>query len=285
MLVGRIINSIIIILLSYILLKLIHYILKRLFEFTRFDVRYENTLCSVLSSISYYIIFIVSLVLILREFNVVDVTKFGTLVTGASIVGLIAGFASQSILKDIFNGFFILFEKQMQVGDFVVINEEFKGTVEEIGLRSTSLRDWDLKRITVPNGSINSIRNYSKNKMRVVVHVRVSYEEDPMKVIETLEEVCNIMNENYKDFLINPSQDSNSKFKVYGVTDIESNPVGAQYTITGVVQAHKYFIALRETKLQILIVFKKNNVKIAYPTHINIISYNNKNNDVIDKEL
>lgn len=285
MLVGRIINSVIIILLSYILLKLIQYILKRVFEFTRFDVRYENTLCSVLSSLSYYIIFIVSIILILREFNVVDVTQFGTLVTGASIVGLIAGFASQSILKDIFNGFFILFEKQMQVGDFVVINEDFKGTVEEIGLRSTSLRDWDLKRITIPNGSVNSIRNYSKNKMRVVVHVRVSYEEDPIKVIEALEEVCNVMNENYKDFLIDSSPDSNSKFKVYGVTDIEANPVGAKYTITGVVQSHKYFMALKEAKLQILIVFKKNNVKIAYPTHINIISYSNESNNVIDKEL
>lgn len=285
MLVARIINSIIIILLSYILLKLIQYVLKRLFEFTRFDVRYENTLFSVLSSISYYIIFIISIILVLKEFKVVDVTKFGTLVTGASIVGLIAGFASQSILKDIFNGFFILFEKQMQVGDFVIINEEFKGTVEEIGLRSTSLRDWDLKRITLPNGSINSIRNYSKNKMRVVVHVRVSYEEEPMKVIGALEEVCNIMNENFKDYLINQSPDSKSKFKVYGVTDIENNPVGAQYTITGVIQAHKYFAALRESKLQILIVFKKNNVKIAYPTHINILSRNKNNNDAMDKEL
>ena len=56
-----------------------------------------------------------------------DITKFGSLVTGASIVGLIAGVASQSILKDIFNGFFILFEKQIQVGDFVIINEEFRG--------------------------------------------------------------------------------------------------------------------------------------------------------------
>ncbi|WP_042278462.1 mechanosensitive ion channel domain-containing protein, partial [[Clostridium] dakarense] len=58
---------------------------------------------------------------------------FGSLVTGASIVGLIAGVASQSILKDIFNGFFILFEKQVQVGDFIVLNEEFRGRVEEIG--------------------------------------------------------------------------------------------------------------------------------------------------------
>ncbi|MGL4914128.1 MAG: mechanosensitive ion channel family protein, partial [Romboutsia sp.] len=208
MFIGRIINSIIIILLSYILLKLIQYVLKKLFDFTRFDVRYENTLFSVLSSVSYYIVFISSLVLILKEFKVVDVTKFGTLVTGASIVGLIAGFASQSILKDIFNGFFILFEKQMQVGDFVIINEEFKGTVEEIGLRSMSLRDWDLKRITLPNGNINSIRNYSKNKMRVVVHVRVSYEEDPIKVMQSLEEVCEIMNISYKEYLISQSPDS-----------------------------------------------------------------------------
>ncbi|EPZ53862.1 mechanosensitive ion channel family protein [[Clostridium] sordellii ATCC 9714] len=54
---------------------------------------------------AYYIIFILTIILLLKEFNIVDVTKFGTLVTGASIVGLIAGVASQSILKDIFNGF------------------------------------------------------------------------------------------------------------------------------------------------------------------------------------
>ncbi|MFH5796900.1 mechanosensitive ion channel family protein, partial [Clostridium perfringens] len=77
-------------------------------------------------------------------------------------MGLIAGVASQSILKDIFNGFFIIFEKQIQVGDFVYINEKFRGTIEEIGLRSTSLRDWDLRRVTIPNGNIISIRNYSR---------------------------------------------------------------------------------------------------------------------------
>lgn len=277
MFISKIINTIIIIIISYTLVKLIEYLLNKLFQFTKFDVRYENTLCSVLSSISYYIVFVVCIVLILREFNIVDATKFGSLVTGASIIGLIAGFASQSILKDIFNGFFILFEKQLQVGDFVIINEEFRGTVEEIGIRSTSLRDWDLRRITIPNGNIDSIRNYSKNKMRVVVHVRVSYEEDPMKVIQSLEEVCEIMNDKFSDYLYKPnSSEESKKFSVYGVTDIEKNTVGPQYTITGVVKSYKYFLALKETKLQILIVFNKNNIRIAYPKHINIISYDNK---------
>jgi len=274
---SKIVNAIIIIVISYILIKLINYLLHKLFEVTEFDVRYENTMSSVLSSVSYYIIFVICIILILKEFDIVDATKFGSLVTGASIVGLIAGFASQSILKDIFNGFFILFEKQIQVGDFIIINEEFKGTVEEIGIRSTSLRDWDLKRITIPNGSINSISNYSKNKMRVVVHVRVSYEEDPSKVISSLEEVCNIMNQKFKEYLYESVTNEyiNFGFNVYGVTDIEENSIGAKYTITGVVKSHKYFYALKEAKLQILIVFNKNNVKIAYPTHINIIRYDN----------
>lgn len=270
--ISKIINSIMIIAFSYIFLKLIQYILNRIFKITRFDIRYENTLCSVLLSISYYIVFSVCLILILREFQIMDITKFGSLVTGASIVGLIAGVAAQSILKDIFNGFFILFEKQIQVGDFVTINEEFRGRVEEIGLRSIGLRDWDLKRITIANGSIRSIRNYSKNKMRAVVQVRVSYKEDPMKIISALEEVCNIMNNNYNDYIYKTKNGNEiNKFSVYGVTDIENNPIGAQYTITGIVQPHKYFSAMKDARLQILIIFKKNNINIAYPTHINII--------------
>ena len=275
MILAKLINSVIIIICAYVLLKLIQYFLKKLFEFTRFDVRYENTLSSVLCSMAYYIIFILTIILLLKEFNIVDVTKFGTLVTGASIVGLIAGVASQSILKDIFNGFFIIFEKQIQVGDFVILNEEFRGTVEEIGLRSTSLRDWDLRRVTIPNGNILSIRNYSRNTMRVVVNVRVSYEEDPMKVINALEEVCDILNERHKEILsIKKNKESYGKFKVYGVTDIEESPIGAKYTITGIVQSNKYFKVLKDTKLQILITFKDNGINIAYPTHINVIKDN-----------
>ena len=272
MFVSKLIRSIFIILISCLLLKFIQFTLKSIFKITKFDERYENTLCSVLCSISYYIMLIVTVILILREFDIVDATAFGSIVTGASIVGVIAGVASQSILKDIFNGFFILFEKQIQVGDFIVINEEFKGSVEEIGIRSTSIRDWNLKRITIPNGNINSIENYSKDVMRVVVHVRVSYEEDPLNVLDSLQEVCNIMNNKYKDDFVKLRPSSKEGFKVYGITDIEKISIGAKYTITGVVKSEKYFTILKDTKLQILIVLKKNNIKVGYPTNINILS-------------
>lgn len=275
MFISKLIHSIIIILIACISLKLIQFVLKNIFKITKFDERYEDTLCSVLCSVSYYIIFGLSVILILREFNIVDATAFGSLVTGASIVGIVAGVASQSILKDVFNGFFILFEKQIQVGDFIIINNKYRGVVEEIGIRSTSLRDWDLRRITIPNGTINSIENYSKDIMRVVVHVRVSYEEDPIKVMDSLEEVCEIMNAKFEDYL-NHNRPKKSGFKVYGITDIEKISIGAKYTITGIIKSDVYFKALRETKLQILIVFRKNNIKIGYPTNVNIIS--NENN-------
>lgn len=271
MFVTRLIRSIIIILISCILLKIIQFSLKSLFKITRFDERYENTLCSVLCSVTYYIMLVLSIILILKEFNIVDATEFGSLVTGASIVGIVAGVASQSILKDIFNGFFILFEKQIQVGDFIVINDEFRGIVEEIGIRSTSIRDWDLKRITVPNGNINSIKNFSKSVMRVVLHVRVSYEEDPDKVLESLKEVCNIMNTNYNQYLCTGNKNHKVGFSIYGVTDIEKMYMGVKYTITGVVKSEKYFRALRDAKLEVLRVFRRNNIKIGYPTNINIL--------------
>lgn len=281
MFVSKLVRSVIIIIIACILLKTIQFSLKSIFKITKFDERYEDTLCSVLCSVSYYIMLVLSVILILREFEIVDATAFGSLVTGASIVGIVAGVASQSILKDIFNGFFILFEKQIQVGDFIVINEDFKGSVEEIGIRSISLRDWDLKRITIPNGNINSIRNYSKDMMRVIVHVRVSYEEDPKKVLDSLQEVCNIMNEKYKEYLLKSRPSSKPGFKVYGLTDIEKISIGAKYTITGVVMAESYFSILRDAKLQVLMVFKKNNIKMGYPTNINILS----NDDNFKDEL
>ena len=78
---SRLIHSIIIILISCLSLKVIQFALKSIFKITKFDERYENTLCSVLCSVSYYIMFILSVILILREFDIVDATAFGSLVT------------------------------------------------------------------------------------------------------------------------------------------------------------------------------------------------------------
>lgn len=160
---ARFINSILIIVFSFLFVRTIKYITKKVFDITKFDIQRENTFKSIIVSISYYVSFFTACVLILKEFGIIDLNQ-STILTGAGIFGVIAGFASQSLIKDVLNGFFILFEKQMKVGDYVYINEHFRGTVEEIGLRSTSIRDWNLRRISLPNGEIKSIMNYSRKK-------------------------------------------------------------------------------------------------------------------------
>lgn len=266
----KFINSILIIVLSYLFVKTIKYVTKKIFDITKFDIQRENTLKSIIVSISYYLSFFVACVLVLKEFGVIDLNQ-STILTGAGVFGVIAGFASQNLIKDVLNGFFILFEKQMKVGDYVYINESFRGTVEEIGLRSTSIRDWNLRRISLPNGEIKSIMNYSRKKMRVIIHVRVSYECDPDFVMNALGEVCEALNEKYKEFLIkNIMNEPSRPFSVYGVTDIESSSVGAKYTITGVVASFKYFSISKNARLMILVKFREMGIKIAYPKRVNI---------------
>ncbi|MCT4508308.1 MAG: mechanosensitive ion channel family protein [Tepidibacter sp.] len=266
----KVINSIIIIVFSYLFVRAVKYITKKVFEITKFDIQRENTFKSIIISISYYLSFSVACVLVLKEFGIIDFNK-STILTGAGIFGVIAGFASQNIIKDVLNGFFILFEKQIKVGDFVYINESFRGTVEEIGLRTTSIRDWNLRRISIPNGEIKSIMNYSRKKMRVIVHVRVAYECDPDLVIQTLNEVCDALNEKYKEFLIkNIMNEPSRPFSVYGITDIESSSVGAKYTITGVVASFKYFYIAKNARLMILVKFREKGIRVAYPKRVNI---------------
>ncbi|OPJ56369.1 mechanosensitive ion channel family protein [Alkalithermobacter paradoxus] len=266
----KIIRSILIVILSFLSVRFVKYITKKIFDITKFNIQYEKTVRSIIVSLAYYVAFFASLVILLKEYGLLDLSK-STIVTGAGIVGLVAGLGSQSLIKDILNGFFILFENQMKVGDYVVINESFRGTVEEIGLRSTSIRDWNLRRIHIPNGEIKSIINYNRKRMRVIVDVYVSYETDPYLVIEALEEVCKSLNEKYGEFLCkNMMNEPANPFDVYGVTDIDEKNIGAKYTITGVVEPFKYWSALKDARLEILVKFREKQIKIAYPRRINI---------------
>ncbi|MFP3472190.1 mechanosensitive ion channel, partial [Micrococcus sp. SIMBA_144] len=81
--------------------------------------------------------YFIALVMILSEFEI-DVR---TLIAGAGVVGLAVGFGAQNLVRDVITGFFIIFEKQFSVGDYVRISG-VEGFVEEIGLRVTKIKSW-----------------------------------------------------------------------------------------------------------------------------------------------
>ncbi|MGC7871689.1 mechanosensitive ion channel family protein [Desulfosporosinus sp. SYSU MS00001] len=148
--------------------------------------RKANTLFSLLRSMSFYLMtFLVGLQILQILFHF----PTGTLLASASVLGVALGFGSQSLVKDMISGFFILFENQFSVGDYVKIGE-FMGTVEETGVRTTHLRAWGGELHIIPNGSITAVTNFSRGKMLANVEIQIPYEEDLEKAMDVMRAVC-----------------------------------------------------------------------------------------------
>ncbi|WP_127849509.1 mechanosensitive ion channel family protein [Lacticaseibacillus hulanensis] len=94
----------------------------------------------------------------------------GTLIAGAGIVGLAVGFGAQGFVSDLVNGFFIIMEGQLDVGDSVQIGD-IAGTVTAVGLRTTKITSADGTLNFIPNRSITIVRNLSRNAMNITVSI------------------------------------------------------------------------------------------------------------------
>ncbi|MFC4125244.1 mechanosensitive ion channel family protein [Nocardia rhizosphaerae] len=125
--------------------------------------------------------------------------RLGFAVTGlvapAAVLGAALGFGAQRIVQDILAGFFIITERQYGFGDVVQIAvlgspDPAEGTVEDVTLRITTLRNSDGEVITVPNGQIVKVTNLSKDWARAAIDVPVSAKADINKINEILHEVC-----------------------------------------------------------------------------------------------
>jgi len=102
-----------------------------------------------------FILFFVAIVVIFR--SIPSLRTYGTgLITGAGVLAAIVGFASQSAFSNIISGFFLVIFKPFSVGDRVKIGQSYTGDVEDITLRHTIIRDFENKRIIMPNSVISN---------------------------------------------------------------------------------------------------------------------------------
>ncbi len=152
------------------------------------DVKKASTLGTLLKSILRYTVYFFGVASILTQ--IVGPISL----TFAGIGGVAIGFAAQNFVKDIINGFFILFEDQFAVGDYIDI-EDKSGIVEGIGLRLTKIRDFNGDLHLIPNGNINTVTNHSRGSIRVLVDVDIAREEDIDNVVDILNSIC----ENFKN--------------------------------------------------------------------------------------
>lgn len=149
---------------------------------TDVDVQRRRTLLPVIRGFLRYGIYFTGLIMGLSEANI-DPTP---LLAGAGVVGVAIGFGAQTFVGDVVAGFFILLEDLILVGDVVEIGE-IQGTVEEIGVRITQIRDDFGVLHCIPNGEVRKVANHSRGYVNAVVDVFVPYEEDLRRVLSMLE--------------------------------------------------------------------------------------------------
>ena len=224
------------------------------------EIRRKNTLMLLLKSVLKYTIYFFAGIIILSIFGV-PVTS---LIAGAGIFGLAIGFGGQSLVKDIINGFFILFENQFSVGDYVETAGQ-EGIVEELGLRTTIIRNFAGQVHIIPNGEIGQVTNYSDGKMRVLVDVGISYDENPSEAIDKLEELCqNIAQEKGDVLLEGPT--------VLGVQELADSSVVLR--ILAKVKPMEQWAMGRYIKQRVKEYLDEVGIEIAYP-HLVLLSKGN----------
>lgn len=143
-----------------------------------------QTLMGTMASASDMVLFFVMLVALL---SLVGINVAGILGT-ASVAGLAFGFGAQKLIKDVITGFFLLIEDQYAVGDYVSVGT-VTGTVEDLALRITRIRDDDGRLHTLSNGDVAQVCNHSRGPLSATIDIGVAPETNLHEAISALEPV------------------------------------------------------------------------------------------------
>jgi small-conductance mechanosensitive channel len=140
-----------------------------------------ETIGSVLRSIASFVIFGLAFVTALAELGI----ALGPILASAGVAGVALGFGAQSLVRDFLSGIFMILEDQYGVGDLIDTGEAV-GTVEEVSLRITRLRDASGVVWYVRNGEILRVGNHSQGWSTAVVDVSIAYSQDIPTVLELI---------------------------------------------------------------------------------------------------
>ena len=221
-----------------------------------------KTLVTVFKNVLKYVLYFIGIVIILDMFGV----NTSSILATAGIGGLAISFGAQSLVKDIITGFFILFEDQYSVGDYITIGD-YTGIVEEVGVRVTKLRDFSGELHIIPNGSINVVTNMGRGPMRALVKVKIPYEEDIDRAVNVIERVLEKIKKENDSIVEGPS--------VLGVTSLgeSADESFVIITVIGKTKPMEQWALERQIRKAIKEAFDKENIKFAYPR---MIVYNGK---------
>lgn len=224
------------------------------------ELKREETLKKVFGTASAVILWIVGLVLSLIQLPI----NLSAVLASAGLISVVAGLSLQSIIKDYLAGMLIIMENQYRVDDIVTLATSVatvSGTVEDISIRITKLRDLDGNLHILSNGSIGVITNKSFQFSNINLNVNVTYDTD-IDLVEKLVNQAgqnNAKNPKFKDDIIEPItflrieslNEANVTIKVFGKVR-----AGSQYAIGG------------DFRRELKKLFAKHHIAVAYASTV-----------------
>ena len=267
----------VVLVLAFVLIRLLRAVTRRLDRFSQHissgerahQMHQLRTLAGVINSVGAAVIFFLAAMQILPLLGL-DIKP---LLASAGIAGLAIGFGAQTLVKDVINGFFILLEDQYHLGDVVEIAGA-KGTVEDMTLRRTALRDADGTLHFIPNSEIKVVSNLTRDWTQISMHIAVDYKEQSDRVIKVLREAAvEVRNDaRFAETIV-------AEPEVPGIERVSGNEV--VYLMLLKTRPGQHFAVSRELRRVIKDCFEKNNIKMAAPPRIAVFDQeSNKQSEI-----
>ena len=252
-----ILRVVILVIVGKLLMRLGYVLISNLFNADKARFKMESrkakTLDVLLKSVLRYAIYFLIGIAIIDALGVPTTS----IIASAGIVGLAVGFGAQGLVRDVLTGFFILFEDQFSVGDYVE-TAGLAGVVEEVGLRVTKLRDFSGVLHIIPNGAIDKVTNHNRGNMRAMIDVSVAYEEDPDRVRSVLDAVANDMAADTPTIVEGP--------RVLGIADLAHSAV--VFRLWARTLPMEQWGVERELRRRVKLAFDREGIEIPYPRRV-----------------
>ncbi len=228
------------------------------------------TVVKLLNSFVKWIVGIVAVLLILGAWGV----DTATLIASAGILSLVVGLGAQSLVADIIAGLFIVIEGEYQVGDIVVI-DNWRGTVKEIGIRTTKIEDSGGNIKIINNSEITTIINQTQALSVAKTTMSIEYGESLPRVELIIQENLEKIRENIPEIVDGPF------YK--GITALSASSVDLLF-LANCHEGDIYSVQRQMTR-ELKLLFDENDINIPFPQVVVNRPAVSKKSAPVDKEL
>ena len=221
---------------------------------SEFDFR-AKTILRFVSSVGVIAIVVTALLTILGELQI----NIAPLIASVGVAGLALGLGAQTLVKDAIAGLFVLLEDQFHVGDSIKVGG-ISGTVEDINLRTTHLRDLNGTLHIVPNGEIRIVSNSSTGWSRARLEIVLPFGYDVQTVMEEIRSELEhvVLSHDIANAMLGP-------FSVTGPEELAD--WGVRVRILAKVEPGTQWALQREIRQHLLDLFKRQGIEMAKPRH------------------